>query len=61
MTDKLLTVAAAAEALGMSEKGIRNWILLRQIAYVKLPQGPVRIKESTIQDLIEEGTVRALH
>ena len=52
----LLTVDQAAEQLGVTVHAIRKWIRLRQIEYVKIGD-LVRIKQSTLDEMIEAGTV----
>ena len=56
MNEKLLTVPETATTLGVKEKTIRRWILLRKVTYVKLGSA-VRIPQSEVSRLIEEGTV----
>ena len=59
MSEKLLTVSETAITLGVKEKTIRRWILLRKVTYVKLGAA-VRIPQSEISRLIEAGTVSRL-
>ncbi|WP_405696618.1 helix-turn-helix domain-containing protein [Streptomyces coelicoflavus] len=56
MTDRLLTVAEAAEQLGTGERFIRRLIAERRIRYVKLGR-PVRVPESAVTEYIEARTV----
>jgi len=56
---KLLKVPEAAEILNMSQKGIWAWIGARRISVVRLGRA-VRIPQSEIERLIEEGTTPAL-
>jgi hypothetical protein len=56
--DKLVKLRDAADLLGLSIGGIRGWILLRKIEFVKCGRN-VMIKQSTIRDVIERGTVPA--
>ncbi len=51
---KLLTVAEAADLLAVKPATIRRWILLRQLATVKLGRC-VRIRPSEIDRLVAEG------
>lgn len=63
-TDALLSVKAAAAQLGLNDKTLRNWCTLRSIDFVKIPpNGPrsaLRIRQSTIDEMIEKGSVEAL-
>jgi excisionase family DNA binding protein len=45
----------AADRLGLSMGGIRGWVLLRKIEFVKRGRN-VLIKEQTIQEIISRGT-----
>jgi excisionase family DNA binding protein len=56
----LATVAEAALQLGVKDVTVRGWILARKIEYVKLLGHSVRIKQSTIDAIIAEGTVEPL-
>jgi hypothetical protein len=56
--DKLVKLRDAADLLGLSMGGIRGWILLRKIEFVKRGRN-VMIKEQTIQEIISRGTVPA--
>lgn len=56
--DKLFKLRDAADLLGMSIGGIRGWVLLRKIEFVKRGKN-VLIKESTIREIISRGTVSA--
>ncbi len=58
MTMTLLTVAQAAERLGLKPATIRFWIWRRKIRFVRIGRA-VRIPESTVQEIIERGTVPA--
>ena len=53
----LLTVTEVAEMLGMAESTIRDWILKREIDYVKIKNKSIRIKPSVVEQLIAEGEV----
>jgi excisionase family DNA binding protein len=53
---RLLTVAAFAERLGVSERWVRRAIFEHRIAYVKLGR-LVRIEEHIADDLIAAGRV----
>jgi Helix-turn-helix domain len=54
--DRLLKLRDAADLLGLSMGGIRGWILLRKIEFVKRGRN-VMIKESTIREIIDRCTV----
>jgi excisionase family DNA binding protein len=56
---KLLTVMQAADRLGLRPATIRSWIWARRIQYVKLGRS-VRLREDTIDEIIEAGTIPAL-
>lgn len=53
---RLLTVREAAAQLGLKPATIRFWIWTRKLAHVKVGRA-VRVREETIKDLIERGTV----
>jgi excisionase family DNA binding protein len=56
MTQRLLRVNQAAEALNFKASTIRAWILHRKIRYVKIGRA-VRIPEEAVEEIIEAGTV----
>jgi excisionase family DNA binding protein len=61
-TDRLLTVAQAAEILGTTQRFPRRLIAEGRITFVKLGEGrngPVRIPESALIAFIAAGTVEA--
>jgi excisionase family DNA binding protein len=53
-----ISLPLAAKQLGMSERGVRNWIQRDKIPYVKLMGLSVRIRQSTIDKIIEDGSNR---
>lgn len=55
---RMLTVAQAAERLGLSPMTVRGWIFRRKVAYVKLGRS-VRIAEAEIDRLLRHSTVPA--
>ena len=55
---KLLTIEQGAERLGLKPATVRFWVWMKKIPYVKLGRA-VRLREDTIQDLIQQGTVPA--
>ncbi len=59
MTDRLLTVAQAAELLATSESFPRRLIAERRIRFVRVGRH-VRIPESALADLIAAGTVEPM-
>ena len=56
---RLLTIPEASERLGLKPSTVRFWIYTRKIDHVKVGRA-VRLREDTIQDLVERGTVPAL-
>jgi excisionase family DNA binding protein len=56
--ETMLTIKATAERLGLSVATIRQWVLLRKIAYHKLGRA-TRISEREIPRLLNEGEVPA--
>jgi Helix-turn-helix domain len=54
--EKLIKLRDAADLLGLSMGGIRGWVLLRKIEFVKRGRN-VMIKASTIEEIISRGTV----
>lgn len=55
---RMLTVAEAAEHLGLRQSTIRAWIAGRRITYVRMGRA-IRIPARAVQELIERGTVPA--
>lgn len=58
MPAKLLKVPEAAEALALSPKTIWQWIGERRILVIRLGRA-VRVPQSEIDRLVEEGTTPA--
>jgi excisionase family DNA binding protein len=58
MPAKLLTVQESADQLGLSARTIWGWIYERRLEVVRLGRA-VRIKQSSIDQLIEQGTTPA--
>lgn len=56
---KLNTLPQAAEQLGVTVKCLRGWIYRRTIDYVKIGRA-VRIKDETIERIIERGARPAI-
>jgi excisionase family DNA binding protein len=56
---QLLTVSQAAARLGLKTSTLRSWIYRREIEYVKISRS-VRLREDTIDEIIEAGTIPAL-
>ncbi len=63
-TDRLLTVAQAAELLGTSERFPRRLIAERRIRFVRLGEsgkrGHVRIPESALREFVAAGLVEQM-
>lgn len=57
---RLLTIAEASERLGLKPSTMRFWIWTRKIEHVKVGRA-VRVREDTIQAVIERGTIPARH
>jgi excisionase family DNA binding protein len=57
--DPYISISLAAKQLGMSERGIRNWIQRDMIPYIKLMGHSVRIRQSTIDKIIADGGDRS--
>ncbi len=57
-TAGLLTIPAAASRLGKSVSGVRQWVLLRKIAYHKIGRS-VRIDPAEVERILAEGYVPA--
>ena len=55
---RLLTIPEAADRLGLKPATVRFWIWTRRIGFVKVGRA-VRLREDTILDIIERGTVPA--
>lgn len=60
ISEKLLTVSAVAERLGLKEATIRRMILQRRIDTVRPSIRAVRIPESAIRAILEKGYRPAL-
>jgi len=54
----MLTVAQAADRLGMKPATIRLWIAKRKLAHVKLSRA-VRVPEAEVDRMIRENTIPA--
>ena len=59
-SDRLLTVAEAAELLNTSERFPRRLIEERRIRFVRYGARHVRIPESALQEFIEAGMVEPI-
>jgi excisionase family DNA binding protein len=55
MANRLLRIKDVADRLGVQEKTVRNWIYERRIDSVKVLGGGVRIAETTIDKIIDDG------
>lgn len=56
MEEKLLTPAEVAEILRVKESTVRDWFRKGKIRGIRLPGGDVRIKESTVREILEKQT-----
>lgn len=54
--EPLKSVVQVARELGLATVTVRSWLAQRRISYVKLGRS-VRIPDSEVERLIEEGTV----
>jgi excisionase family DNA binding protein len=54
----LITLKQAADRLGLKLSTLRFWVWTRRIDFVKVGRS-IRVKESTVDTLIEAGTVPA--
>ena len=57
---RLLTLPEVAERLGLKTATLRFWAWQRKIEIVRVGRA-VRVREETVQRLIEEGTVPSRH
>lgn len=57
MKDALLTVDEVTDALRIKSKTVRKWIYLGKLQFVKIGRS-VRVRRTTIETLIREGTRR---
>ena len=55
---RLLTIPQASERLSLKPATVRFWIWTRKIEHVKVGRS-VRLREDTIDNLIQRGTVPA--
>jgi excisionase family DNA binding protein len=55
---RLLTVTEVAERLRLKEGTIRDWILKRQIPYLKIGKS-IRIKPEVVERMIQEAEIPA--
>lgn len=58
MAVKLLTVKQSAEQLGLSARTVWAWVYARKLGVVRLGRA-VRIPQTSIDELIEAGSVPA--
>lgn len=59
MLVRLFLIAEAAELWRLKPRTVRRWVFLRKVTYCKVG-GRVRIPESEIVRVVEEGTVHRL-
>ena len=58
MPVKLLSVKEASNQLGVSERGLWDWIYQRRIEIVRLGRC-VRIRQSVLDEFVQRGTIPA--
>ena len=58
MAKRLLTVKQAAEELGLSDRTVWAWVYAKKLGVVRLGRC-VRIPQTSIDELIETGTIPA--
>ena len=58
VTGKLLTIPEASERLGLKPATVRFWVWTRKIEHVKVGRS-VRIREGTVERILEQGTIPA--
>ncbi len=56
--ERLLSVREASGRLGLSVSGVRQWVLLRKIAYHEIGRA-VRIEPAEVERILAEGYVPA--
>lgn len=56
---ELFNINQAAEYLTVKPSTIRKWVWTKQISYVKLNRGAIRIRKQVLDALIEASTVKA--
>jgi len=59
MPDRLFTIDEAAQMWRLKPRTIRKWVFQRRVTYCRVG-GRVRIPESEIVRVVEEGTVHRL-
>jgi excisionase family DNA binding protein len=59
MPRPMLTVEQAARELGLKESTVRDWVLRRKLAYVRLSPRAIRIPSKEVARLLREGMVMA--
>ncbi len=60
MVDRLLSISEAASRLGVKESTLRKWRFTRSISVVRVGARAIRVPESEVARLIEEGRQPAL-
>lgn len=50
---KLLTGSQVAEQLGVTDETVRRWAELKKLAYIELPSGQRRYRQSDVDAILE--------
>jgi excisionase family DNA binding protein len=58
-TARVVTVENGAAQLGLSPRTLRDWIWKREIEFIRVGLRAIRIRQSEIDRILEEGRVPA--
>lgn len=53
MPNDFLSVAEAADQLGVSKETLRRWVEERRVRHIRFPSGAIRFRPSDIAELLE--------